>query len=41
MMTNSYITAKPKEMRLFVTRHEKQQALGIICMYVFFAVYMK
>ena len=35
MMTNSYITAKPKEIPLFVTRHEKQQALGIIFMHSF------
>ena len=42
MVTNSYITAKAKEIRLFVTRHENQLALGIIFMYsFFFAVCMK
>ena len=33
MMTNSYSIAKPKEIRLCVTRQKKQQALGIILMY--------
>ena len=49
MMTNSYVTAKPKQIRLLVTRRRdifcvvkcllllKQQALGIISMYFFFA----
>ena len=39
MMTNDSMTAKPKQMRLFVTPHEKQQALGIIVMHNFCSLY--